>query len=157
PSAEGQDAAVGVTVVSTRQEQAAAMRAGTRQLLLNSVPGLGKRLLSALSTKDRLIAGQYPFGGADGLVRDVRECAVDDAMMRAGGPVRDPEAFETLKNKVGPAAREAEPRLAALAVEIVRRQGELQQKLDEAERSAAVPHATVDDVRHQLSDLVRPG
>ncbi|WP_182357363.1 ATP-dependent RNA helicase HrpA [Tomitella gaofuii] len=157
PATPAGPAAVAVTVVSTRAEQSAAMRTGTRRLLLNAVPGVGKRLLSILSTADRLVAGQYPFGGLDGLVADVHECAVDEAMMRAGGPVRDPDAFERLKSAVGPAARAAEPAIVTAAVEIVRRRDELQVRLGEAAASTAVSESTVDDVRQQLADLVRPG
>ncbi|MDN5759414.1 MAG: ATP-dependent RNA helicase HrpA, partial [Tomitella sp.] len=151
------EAAVGVTVVSTRAEQATAMRAGTRQLLLNAIPAPGRKSAAALSNTARLIAGQYPFGGLDGLLRDVHECAVDEAMRFEGGPVRDAAAFERLRAAVDPRARAAEPQILATAVQVVREWAQVQQDLSVAESSTAVPGSTVEDVRLQVADLVRPG
>ncbi|WP_024796812.1 ATP-dependent RNA helicase HrpA [Tomitella biformata] len=143
-------AAVGVRVVATQAEQRQLMRAGTRQLLLNALPGPPKMLISDFDNRYRLLLSQYPFGGLSGLLAEAHECAIDE-LMGMGPAVRDAAAFEALRKSV---AADLYPRTSAIlrsAAQVVEQWAQVQRLLP-----AADP-ATADDVRDQVADLVHQG
>jgi ATP-dependent helicase HrpA len=145
-------AGVAVRVLSTAAEQAAAMRAGTRALLLNTVAAPTKTALALLSTTDRLALSQSPYRSVDALVDDCRACAVDELVAAFGGPVRSPAAFETLTARVRPELLGAVRAIVALVAPVLAEVA--------AVRAAVADCAAVDiadDVRHQLDTLVFDG
>ncbi|GAA5082696.1 ATP-dependent RNA helicase HrpA [Nocardia iowensis] len=143
---------VAVRVLSSPAAQAAAMRAGTRTLVLNALPTSVRTVTAGLPPTDRLALSQNPYGSLEALVEDCRAAAADELIAAAGGPVHNPDDFAALVAKIRPDLGAAVARLVRLVVPI----------LAEAHRvSAALAETTerdiADDVRDQLDNLVFPG
>ncbi|NEW26574.1 ATP-dependent RNA helicase HrpA [Nocardia cyriacigeorgica] len=152
PALVPEDEGVAVRVLSSPAEQAAAMRAGTRELILRAVPTSPRTVTTGLSPADRLVLSQNPYGSLDALVADCRAAAADELIAAAGGPVRGPDQFEALVAKVRPELAGAAARMVRLVVPV----------LTQAHRvSTALANTTeadiADDVRAQLADLVFDG
>ena len=143
-------APVGVTVVATAAEQRALMREGTRQLLLNALPGPPKSLLTGLDNKVRLVLAQYPHGGAQGLLEEAYTAAVDE-LMGADPAVRDAEAFTRLRTHIAGAVTARTSALLLTGARVTAQWGKIQRLLP-----TAAPD-TAEDVRAQVQDLVYPG
>lgn len=143
---------VAVRVLSSPAEQAAAMRAGTRALLLAALPGSTKAVTAGLAPVDRLALGRNPYGSLDALVEDCRAAAADELLAAEGGPVRDPKEFDALVARVRPRFTGAVAAIVRLVAPVLAAATEVESALtDTAERDIA------DDVRRQLDDLVFPG
>lgn len=152
PALVPEDEGVAVRVLSSPAEQATAMRAGTRELVLRAVPTSLRTVTAGLSPADRLVVSQNPYGSLDALVADCRAAAADELIAVAGGPVRSPEQFEALVAKVRPELAGAAARMVRLVVPV----------LTQAHRvSTALANTSeddiADDVRAQLADLVFDG
>ncbi|WP_431970837.1 ATP-dependent RNA helicase HrpA [Nocardia sp. bgisy134] len=148
PEGEG----VAVRVLSSPAEQAAAMRAGTRTLVLHAIPTSVRTVTSALSPTDRLALSQNPYGSLEGLVDDCRAAAVDELIAAAGGPVHSPDRFEALVSAIRPRLATEVARIVRLVVPVLAAAHRVTSALGGvAERDIA------EDVRHQLDDLVFPG
>ncbi|MFE3079522.1 ATP-dependent RNA helicase HrpA [Nocardia tengchongensis] len=152
PALVAESEGVAVRVLSSPVEQATAMRTGTRALLLGAITTSARAVTAGLPPTDRLALSQNPYGTLDALVEDCRACAADELIAANGGPVRSPEQFQALVEKVRPQFTSA---VAAIVRSVV-------PVLAEAHRVRATladsrdPDAT-DDVRHQLDDLIFPG
>lgn len=143
---------VAVRVLSSPAEQAAAMRAGTRALVLHAIPTSPRTVTAGLPPADRLALSQNPYGSLDALVEDCRAAAADELITAAGGPVNDPERFNALVAAVRPQLSSAVARLVRLVVPILAAAHRVSSALAET-READI----ADDVRHQLDELVFPG
>ncbi|WP_458687895.1 ATP-dependent RNA helicase HrpA [Nocardia tengchongensis] len=152
PALVAESEGVAVRVLSSPAEQATAMRTGTRALLLGAITTSARAVTAGLPPTDRLALSQNPYGTLDALVEDCRACAADELIAANGGPVRSPEQFQALVEKVRPQFTSA---VAAIVRSVV-------PVLAEAHRVRAAladsrdPDAT-DDVAHQLDDLIFPG
>ncbi|WP_069160108.1 ATP-dependent RNA helicase HrpA [Nocardia altamirensis] len=148
PEGEG----VAVRVLSSPAAQTAAMRAGTRALVLNALPTSARTVTAGLRPTERLALSQNPYGSLEALVEDCRAAAADELIAAAGGPVHNPDDFAGLVAKIRPDLTSAVAQLVRLVVPI----------LAEAHRvSAALANTTerdiADDVRDQVDNLVFPG
>ncbi|WKD59132.1 ATP-dependent RNA helicase HrpA [Corynebacterium caspium] len=141
---------VGIRVLPTKQAADTAMLTSTLTLLLREVKIAQNQMLKGLPLKQRVAVDHYPHGGATGLVEEARVAAIRDLMLSAGGPVRNPEDFEKLKNTISPqvpaAVRRTVVSFAPALVEFIALQNELEQWQGEA----------IDDIRNQLNFLVPP-
>ncbi|MFE3443409.1 ATP-dependent RNA helicase HrpA [Nocardia sp. NPDC059180] len=152
PALVPEDEGVAVRVLSSPAEQATAMRAGTRELVLRAIPTSLRAVTAGLSPADRLVVSQNPYGSLDGLVADCRAAAANELIAAAGGPVYRPEQFEALVAKVRPELAAAAARMVRLAVPVLTEAHRVSTALaTTAERDIA------DDVRDQLADLVFDG
>ncbi|WP_054814165.1 ATP-dependent RNA helicase HrpA [Nocardia arizonensis] len=143
---------VAVRVLSSPTEQAAAMRAGTRALVLAALPTSVRAVTASLPPKDRLTLSQNPYGGVEALVEDCRAAAADELVAAAGGPVRDPAHFDALVTRIRPEFTSTVARLVRSAVPVLAGAHRVAAALaDTGERDIA------DDVRRQLDDLVFAG
>ncbi|MFF2551482.1 ATP-dependent RNA helicase HrpA [Nocardia sp. NPDC058058] len=143
---------VAVRVLSSPNEQAAAMRTGTRTLLLNALPTSARSVTAALPPTDRLALSQNPYGSLDALLEDCRACAADELIAKNGGPVRSPEEFKTLVDKVRPNFTGTVAQTVRLVVPVLAEAHRVRAALaDTRDREAA------QDVTHQLDDLVFRG
>ncbi|MET8871266.1 ATP-dependent RNA helicase HrpA [Nocardia sp. NPDC004604] len=148
PEGEG----VAVRVLSSPAEQAAAMRAGTRTLVLAAMPTSVRTVTASLRPQDRLALSQNSYGSLDLLIEDCRAAAADELIAAAGGPVRSPDQFDALVARIRPEFVSAVARTVRLVVPILAGAHQVSSVLAEtSERDIA------DDVRHQLDDLVFPG
>ncbi|WP_410869679.1 ATP-dependent RNA helicase HrpA [Nocardia sp. A7] len=148
PEGEG----VAVRVLSSPGEQAAAMRAGVRTLLLAAIPTSTRAVTAGLPARDRLALSQNPDGSLDKLVEDCRVAAADELIAKAGGPVRSPAAFDALVAAV-------RPQLSTTVVALIRTVVPVLAAAQQARAALADTLETdiADDVRQQLEDLLFPG
>ncbi|WP_063813364.1 ATP-dependent RNA helicase HrpA [Nocardia anaemiae] len=143
---------VAVRVLSSPAEQAAAMRAGTRTLVLCAIPTSVRTATASLPPRDRLALSQNPYGSLDALIDDCRAAAADELIAAAGGPVRSPSQFDAVVARIRPDFVSAVARIVRLVVPVLAKAHQVSSALaDTAERDIA------DDVRHQLDDLIFPG
>ncbi|MFE1596004.1 ATP-dependent RNA helicase HrpA [Nocardia sp. NPDC058705] len=148
PEGEG----VAVRVLSSPAEQAAAMRAGVRTLLLAAIPTSTRAVTAGLPARDRLALSQNPDGSLDKLVEDCRVAAADELIARAGGPVRTPAEFDKLVAAV-------RPQLSTVVVALIRAVVPVLAAAQQARSALSDTLETdiADDVRQQLDDLLFPG
>ncbi|GAB2937473.1 ATP-dependent RNA helicase HrpA [Rhodococcus aerolatus] len=148
-------AAVDVRVLASPAEQAAAMAAGTRRLLLLGAGVPGSKVLAGLGNAAKLALSQNPHGGLPALVTDCTGAAVDALLAEAGGPVWTRDEFRELLTGV----RAVLPARARAALDAAR------PVLAEASRvrlaltgvSGPVGEAVAADVTAQLAELVPAG
>ncbi|WP_280268341.1 ATP-dependent RNA helicase HrpA [Nocardia wallacei] len=143
---------VAVRVLSSPARQAAAMRAGTRALLLRELPSSTRAVTAGLSPTDRLALSQNPYGSLDALVEDCRACAADELIAAHGGPVRSPDRFRALVDAVRPQFSGTVARIVRLVVPVLGEAHRVRTAL-----SGTVDREVGDDVTHQLDELVFPG
>ncbi|QLD33285.1 ATP-dependent RNA helicase HrpA [Mannheimia varigena] len=87
---------VGIKLFETEFEQARAMQAGLRRLLLLNVPSPIKYLHEKLPNKAKLGLYFAPFGKVMDLIDDCIACAVDKLVEEFGGFVWNEEKFQAL-------------------------------------------------------------
>ncbi|MBV9314119.1 MAG: ATP-dependent RNA helicase HrpA [Pseudonocardia sp.] len=149
--------AVDVRVLSTPDEQRDAMRAGTRRLLVLTVPSPGRQVRRTLRGADALVLSQGPHGSLDALLDDCLQCAVDALLAATGGPAWDAAGFDALRSSVASGLTAMLVDVVARVVDVLRAATEVRSRL------ANLPHlspglaASVADVRAQLAGLVYPG
>ncbi|WP_067700390.1 ATP-dependent RNA helicase HrpA [Nocardia jejuensis] len=152
PALVSEGGGVAVRVLSSPGEQAAAMRTGTRALLLNALPTSARAVTAGLPPADRLALSQNPYGSLDGLLEDCRASAADELIAAAGGPVRTPEQFKALVEKVRPKFSDTVVRIVRSVVPVLAEAHRVRAALaDTRDRDAA------EDVTHQLDELVFRG
>jgi ATP-dependent helicase HrpA len=142
---------VGVRVLTSVADQAAAMQLGTRRLLLLTVPSPARAVLDALSARDKLALSRDTDGRPSEVVRDCIAAAVDALMTEYGGPAWDAAGFANLRAHV--AAGLVTTTMSALrtssAVHAVAR--DLRERL--AAPVSALWQPSYDDLRDQLEAL----
>ncbi|NKY26657.1 ATP-dependent RNA helicase HrpA [Nocardia gamkensis] len=143
---------VAVRVLSSPAEQAAAMRLGTRALLLHTLPASARSSTAGLSPADRLALSQNPYGSLEALLDDCRAAAADELLAAAGGPVHDPAEFDALVARIRPDFAATVARYVRLVVPVLA--GAHQVSVALARTSE---RDIVEDVRHQLDNLVFRG
>ena len=143
---------VAVRVLPSPAQQRAAMRTGTRALLLRELPTSLRTVTAGLSATDRLALSQNPDGSLEALVEDCRTCAAGELMAAHGGPVRSPEEFAALRDRIRPQFPGAVARVLALVVPILAAAHRVRAALvDTSDREITA------DVRDQLDELVFAG
>ncbi|MEG9532358.1 ATP-dependent RNA helicase HrpA [Mannheimia indoligenes] len=100
PAIVDEQSAVGVKLFETEFEQARAMQAGLRRLLLLNVPSPIKYLHEKLPNKAKLGLYFAPFGKVIELIDDCIACAVDKLIGEFGGFVWAEEKFNELHEYV---------------------------------------------------------
>jgi ATP-dependent helicase HrpA len=146
---------VDVRLFETERAARAAMWAGTRRLILLSVPSPVKSIADTLPTSAKLALSHNPHGGVAAMFADCVNCAADFLIAGAGGPVREPGAFERLRNAVRVSLHETAAEVVRRVETVLRLAHGITVRLDEARGDAV--RAAVDDLREQLSGLVYPG
>jgi ATP-dependent helicase HrpA len=155
PALVDEGASVALRVLSTAAEQAPAMWAGTRRLLLLGAPSPIRQVRRTLSPTDALALSQSPHGTLDALLADAQDAAADAVLDAAGGPVWDADAFADLAAAVSGRLTEALVEVVRAVVAVLQAATDVRSRL-ESLRSPALAEAT-DDVRRQLAGLVYPG
>src|SRR5215218_7210079 len=146
---------VAVRLLETEDEQATAMRSGTRRLLLNSVPSPVKFVLTRQTNQAKLTLSRYRHGTATDLFADCLAAAADDLISAAGGPAWDEEGFRKLLDAV----REGLPATTLDVVSAVERvlavANQVEVRLGDLTNPTFSPATS--DVRTQLDALIYPG
>jgi ATP-dependent helicase HrpA len=146
--------AVDVRLFETAAAASAAMRLGTRRLILLQVASGVRSAASALPVNIKLAISRHPYPSAAALLDDCAACAADQIVAAAGGPAWDAAGFARLLA----AARAG---LAAATVDVVTAMGRALAEAQEVEaglaRASAAMAPAVADMRAQLAALIYPG
>lgn len=149
--------AIGVRVVATKAEQAVHMQAGTRRLLLLTIPSPAKAVVKQLSSRQQLVLAGAPYGGgAPAVLEDATACAVDALLAAAGGPVFEGAAFAALRERVAAGLVDMTVRVARDAAAALEAASRVQAALDQLPIGGELQEAR-DDINHQLGLLVHDG
>jgi ATP-dependent helicase HrpA len=146
---------VAVRLLAREADQARAMAAGTRRLLLLAVPGARQQVERRLRSVPDLASITPHYPGVAALTEDCLAAAADRIVAARGGPAWDADGFAALVD----AARD---RLGPLAVAAAGRAAELVAAARALERRLEAPTApplqpSVDDMVVQLRRLLAPG
>ncbi|MFL1380680.1 ATP-dependent RNA helicase HrpA [Nocardiopsis protaetiae] len=146
---------VAVRIFDTEAEQRAAMRLGTRRLLLLNLPSPAAVVSKGLNNPDKLALADSPYGSVKKLLADAEAAAVDHLLAREGGPVWNGDDFAALTERVradlGDTVAEILPR-AARALVLWRK---VTKKVKGTTSLAVLP--SLNDVQGQLGSLVGDG
>ncbi|HEY2332448.1 MAG TPA: ATP-dependent RNA helicase HrpA [Acidimicrobiales bacterium] len=146
---------VGVRILLSPEEQAAVMWAGTRQLLLLTVPSPLRVLRSRLTNRTKLGLGHAPHADYAALLDDCLVAAVDQLVATHGGPAWTAEDFRALTEAVGRDLPDRLVGVVAVVGRILESAHAIAERLDRL--TAASLTGAVDDVRNQLDRLLYPG
>ncbi|MFB7662872.1 ATP-dependent RNA helicase HrpA [Kitasatospora sp. NPDC056138] len=91
---------VGIRLFDTPEAQARAMWAGTRRLLMLTIPSPAKSIQGRLGNQAKLALSHNPHGSITALFEDIVAAATDRLMALGGGPAWDEAAFTKLYDKV---------------------------------------------------------
>ncbi|HET9289509.1 MAG TPA: ATP-dependent RNA helicase HrpA, partial [Actinomycetes bacterium] len=155
PALVDEGGGVAVRLLETEAEQAAAMEAGTRRLLLNAVGSPVKYVLGRQTNQAKLTLSRYRHGSATELFGDCLAAAADDLIAANGGPAWDEAGFRRLLDAV-------RAELADVTLDVVTRvervlavAGQVEGRLAAMTNPAFAP--ATDDVRAQLDALIYSG
>jgi ATP-dependent helicase HrpA len=155
PALVEEDGGVAVRLLETEAEQAAAMWAGTRRLLLASIPSPVKYVLGRQSNQAKLTLSRYRHGSATDLFADCLAAAADDLIAANGGPAWDEAGFRRLLDAVRGRLADTTLEVVSAVERVLAVTGEVEARLAELTNPAFAPAAA--DVRAQLDALVYPG
>ncbi|MGH3901040.1 MAG: ATP-dependent RNA helicase HrpA [Pseudonocardiaceae bacterium] len=146
---------VAVALLPTEAEQRHAMWAGTRRLLLLTVPSPIKPIQRSLDGPARLVLKQNPHGSVEALLADCVDCAADALIAACGGPPRDEAGFARLAERARAELAEVTRAVVTHVQRILAVAHTVVTRLTELTAPALAP--AVADVRAQLTSLVGPG
>jgi len=155
PALVDEGTSVGVRIFDNEPAQRQAMAAGTRRLLMLTVPSPVKFLQGHLSNQSKLVFSRSPHGSVAALFDDCVACGVDALVAEAGGPVWDPESFAKLREHVRVNLVERVMDILAAVERILVAAQRLEKQLKSATSLAVLPSVT--DIQNQLGALVGPG
>jgi len=146
---------VGVRLFESPGAARAAMRAGTRRLVLLGARSPVKDIAARLTTASKLALSNNPHGGVAALFADCVNCAADGLIDDSGGPAWDAEGFARLATRVRSQLHAATSDVVTWAEELLRGAHTAQVRLGELRSPVLRP--AVADIRDQLTGLVYPG
>ena len=148
--------AVDIRIFDTRAEADAAMRLGTRRLLLIAVSSGVRSIAGRLPMSEKMAMSRHPYPSAVALLDDCAAAAADQVIDDAGGPAFDAAGFarlvELARDRLAPAtARVVESMARALG-----EAHEVEIRLADAHPVPALEPALA-DMRAQFAGLIYPG
>ena len=146
---------VSVRVFPTPDEQEREMWAGTRRLLLLSLPNPTRAAERRLSNDTHLALARSPYPKVADLFDDCVECAVDQLLGDLGGPVWSEPAFTALRTGVSHALTESVVYVVTVVAGILAIANGIELRLSKLRAPSLAPSIT--DIERQLGRLVRPG
>ena len=155
PAIVDEQSSVGIKLFETEFEQARAMRAGLRRLLLLNVPSPIKYLHEKLPNKAKLGLYFAPFGKVLELIDDCIACAVDKLIDEFGGVVWTEEKFGALHEFVRANLNETTVEIALQTEKILTLAFELNKRL-KGKLDFTMAFA-LSDIKAQLAGLIYPG
>jgi ATP-dependent helicase HrpA len=148
--------AVNVELFETRAQADAAMRRGTRRLILLQVPSGVRAAASALPVSTKLALSRHPYRNAPALLDDCAACAADQIVAAAGGPAWDADGFAALLAAARLGLAAATAGVVDVAARVLTEAHEVEVGLDRLAASPALA-PTLGDMRAQLAGLIYPG
>ncbi|OJF12044.1 ATP-dependent RNA helicase HrpA [Couchioplanes caeruleus] len=156
PALADETDSVAVRVFETEAEQREAMRAGTRRLLLLTLPPAARYLQGRLDNRAKLeLSRGNPYRSIADLLDDCAGAAVDRLVQDAGGPAWSSEEFTRLRDEVRAELVDATATVVTQVRAVLATSYEIGQRLGTTRDPALVP--ALADIRAQLKALVYPG
>ncbi|MEP6665480.1 MAG: ATP-dependent RNA helicase HrpA, partial [Nocardioidaceae bacterium] len=155
PALSDEGETVAVRVLSTPEEQAAAMGDGTRRLLMLSNASPAPRLLGELSNTEKLTLGLAPHPTVSALLDDCYAGAVDAVVVAHGGPAWDHEGFEILVEQVRREGTDRTRQVMGVVQHILTAGHEVSRRLSGRAELALLP--ALSDLKGQCERLIHPG
>ncbi len=155
PALVDEGESVAIRIFDTPTEQRAAMRAGTRRLLMLTVPSVAQAVSKGVANPDKLALADNPHGSVKRMLADAEEAAVDHLLMREGGPVWDAEAFASLAGRVRADLGQTLSEVLDKAVRVLVLWRKVTKKVKGSTSMAVLP--SLNDVQGQLGELVFDG
>ncbi|QEC49704.1 ATP-dependent RNA helicase HrpA [Baekduia soli] len=147
--------AVGVRLLDSAPAQEQAMAAGTRRLLLLTVPSPARWVLGRLPGPRQLALSDAPHGSPAAVLADATAAAVDALVAQAGGPAWDAGGFARLRDHVAGGLAEATLEVVEQVAAILDARREVQRAAEGL--TAAVYEPARLDVARQTGGLVFDG
>ena len=156
PALADEGDSVAVRVFETESEQREAMRAGTRKLLLLTLPPAARYLQGRLDNRAKLeLSRANPYRSIADLLDDCAGAAIDRLVTDAGGPAWTSEAFTKLREEIRGDLVDATANVVTQVQAVLATTYEVDQRLSGTRDPALVP--ALADIRQQLKGLVHPG
>jgi ATP-dependent helicase HrpA len=156
PALADEGDSVAVRVFETEAEQREAMRAGTRRLLLLTVPPAARFLQGRLDNKAKLeLTRGNPYRSIAELLDDCAGAAVDKLVADAGGPAWSSAEFTKLREEVRADLVDAVANVVTQVRAVLATAYDVGQRLATTRDPALLP--ALADIRQQLKGLVHPG
>ncbi|WP_150250518.1 ATP-dependent RNA helicase HrpA [Nocardiopsis deserti] len=146
---------VAIRIFDTRPEQRAAMWAGTRRLLLLTVPSVANVVSKGLNNPDKLALADNPHGSIRRMLDDAETAAVDHLLAREGGPVWNGQDFARLADRVRADLGDTLAEILDRSARVLVLWRKVSKKVKGTTSLAVLP--SLNDVQGQLGDLVGEG
>jgi ATP-dependent helicase HrpA len=147
---------VAVKVFETEAEQRTAMVAGTRKLLLLTLPPAARYLQGRLDNRAKLeLSRANPYRSIADLLDDCAGAAVDKLVADAGGPVWSSIEFASLRDTVRQDLVDAVANVVTQVQAVLSTAYDVEQRLKSLRDPALLP--ALADIRQQLKGLVHAG
>ena len=156
PALVDEGASVAVRAFETPGAAAAAMRAGTRRLLMLTVASPLRSVQRGLSTKATLTLAGAPDSGAAAVLDDTYVAALDALIASGGGPAWDEAQFNALREHVAARLEQTTAAIITDVVAVLDVAAQLRRQLDEMSADPPLQPARL-DIARQLGGLVHPG
>ncbi len=156
PALADEGDSVAIRVYETESEQRIAMRAGTRKLLLLTLPPAARYLSGRLDNRAKLeLSRANPYRSVADLLDDCAGAAVDKLVADAGGPVWDQAAFAALRETVRADLVDTVAGVVTEVQAVLATAYDVEQRLSGTRDPALV--GAYADIRQQLKGLIHPG
>ncbi|WP_238009809.1 ATP-dependent RNA helicase HrpA [Dactylosporangium sp. AC04546] len=155
PALVDEGTSVAVKAFDLPARQALEMWAGTRRLLLLTLPPAARFVQGRLSNEAKLSLSRNPHRNAVDLLDDCAACAVDQLMTDAGGPAWDEKGFTALRDKVRADVVDLTLEVVDSVRKILAAAYDVEQRLARTKNPLLLP--ALADMRQQLSRLVYRG
>jgi ATP-dependent helicase HrpA len=156
PALADEGDSVAVRVFETEPEQREAMRAGTRRLLLLTLPPAARFLGGRLDNRAKLeLSRANPYRSIADLLDDCAGAAVDKLVADAGGPVWSSVEFASLRDTVRQDLVDAVEGVVAQVQAVLATTYDVEQRLRGLRDPQLIP--SLADIRQQLKGLVHAG
>jgi len=156
PAVVDEGETVGVRLFETAGEQASAMHAGIRRLLLLTVRSPIPWVVDQLDMPAKLALMMAPHGSVGAALDDALLAALDALVAEAGGPAWDEAGFRRLREHVAGELADRTLATARSLVAMLEARREVERRLDALPTAAPLQEIRL-DVARQLGRLVHPG
>jgi ATP-dependent helicase HrpA len=147
---------VAIRVFEDEASQRVAMVAGTRRLLLLTLPPAARFLQGRLDNRAKLeLSRANPYRSIAELLDDCAGAAVDRLVAEAGGPVWSSVEFASLRDTVRQDLVDAVANLVTQVQAVLSTAYDVEQRLKSLRDPSLLP--ALADIRQQLKGLVHPG
>ncbi|MDI6101158.1 ATP-dependent RNA helicase HrpA [Actinoplanes sp. NEAU-A12] len=147
---------VAIRVFEDEASQRVAMIAGTRRLLLLTLPPAARFLQGRLDNRAKLeLSRGNPYKSIADLLDDCAGAAIDRLVAEAGGPVWSSVEFASLRDTVRQDLVDAVANLVTQVRAVLATAYDVEQRLKSSRDPSLLP--ALSDIRQQLKGLVHPG